>query len=211
MKLPEPDLVLLNDALDQLPSASQKRILSFRSKKDRWRILLSDLLRRKILSEELSISLNDVEIERDAYNKPFIVGRKREFNLSYSEDYILFATDERAIGVDIECIRPLNDLDDLVKASFSIEEQHVFKAKKREEQLDYFYDLWTLKESYIKAIGKGIACDLHSFTLSENSLQKDQWYFQRYTSLHPYKIALCAQHPFFPKEPKTLSASDLII
>jgi 4'-phosphopantetheinyl transferase len=40
-------------------------------------------------------------------------------------------------------------------------------AKKK--QLDYFFDLWTLKESYLKAIGTGLTKSLRSFTIQKNS------------------------------------------
>lgn len=53
-------------------------------------------------------------------------------------------------------------------AFFSDEEVEDLNTRSLVGKIDYFYDLWTLKESYIKAIGKGLSIPLNSFTIKKN-------------------------------------------
>ncbi|MDF9507965.1 4'-phosphopantetheinyl transferase family protein, partial [Bacillus cereus] len=67
------------------------------------------------------------------------------------------------MGIDIEQIRPIK-LKDILKV-FSEKEIEDLNLKTLADKYNYFYDLWTLKESYIKAIGTGFGTPFNSFTI----------------------------------------------
>ncbi len=123
-----------------------------------------------------------------------------EFNLSHSGDWLLIAVasdfdsasealatqtqvtdsqphDEDAsrtllLGVDIERARANTDIYPILKRYFSSIETEALLALEDKVQRQRFFDLWALKESYIKATGLGLAQSLESFAflLAPNSL-----------------------------------------
>lgn len=219
LKIPKPDDVFFQTIVPKLASPLRNKIFCFRHISDQWRALLSDLLVKKIFSQELGQSPSSVKVEVGPYGKPFLQGKEREFNLSHAEDYILFITDNKPVGVDIEYIRPLNDLENLVQTCFSQKEIEAYKNKSKDQQLEFFYEIWTLKESYIKALGKGMSCRLQSFSvtvseagvfLEEEGIGENSWYFKKYDFIDQYKISVCASHCHFPEQPQIIFSSDLL-
>ncbi|MFV0594222.1 4'-phosphopantetheinyl transferase family protein [Shewanella sp.] len=110
-----------------------------------------------------------------------------EFNLSHSGDWLLIAlaqdddsgaTAKRAkprlgLGVDIERSRVSTNIYPILNHYFSpIEAEALLAMEGGEAQRQRFFDLWALKESYIKATGLGLAQSLKSFAfdLAPNSL-----------------------------------------
>jgi 4'-phosphopantetheinyl transferase len=80
------------------------------------------------------------------------------FNLAHSLDLALLAvTRSGPVGVDVERIRPLRDVDQLVSRFFSPRESAAFQALPAEQKPDAFFRLWTRKEAWLKATGEGIA------------------------------------------------------
>jgi 4'-phosphopantetheinyl transferase len=63
----------------------------------------------------------------------------------------------RDVGVDVECVRPLPDLDGVAARFFSPGEQARLGALPPDERLGTFFALWTLKEAYLKARGDGLS------------------------------------------------------
>lgn len=84
------------------------------------------------------------------------------FNMSHSHNLILYGvTRRREIGVDVEKIRPLLNMD-LVAASLLSRDEHArFSALPVCQRQGAFFRYWTLKEAYTKAIGKGFAQPPH--------------------------------------------------
>ena len=96
-------------------------------------------------------------IGRDKYNKPYLIDHPDvHFNLSHCDGMVACAMSLRVIGIDIEYIRPLNQ--SVLRKVCSMEEQEaVWQSENPDE---YFFRLWTLKESYIKAVGKGLSLSM---------------------------------------------------
>ena len=68
------------------------------------------------------------------------------------------------VGVDIELVKDIDT--DLARRFFSFTEYQWLIGKPLSLQRDSFYSLWTLKESYIKCLGKGLSIPLNSFSFS---------------------------------------------
>jgi 4'-phosphopantetheinyl transferase len=63
--------------------------------------------------------------------------------------------------VDLEFVRPLDDLDEMARRVLSEHEQVAFRRATPSEKLRLFYDFWTRKEAFIKAIGDGLSFPVH--------------------------------------------------
>jgi len=93
------------------------------------------------------------------------------FNLSHTDGLVAVAiTAGREVGVDVEDTRRRGRTVELADRFFSPEEVTALRALPAgAAQRDRFFRLWTLKESYIKARGQGLAIPLAGFrfTLDE--------------------------------------------
>lgn len=90
-----------------------------------------------------------------------------QFNLSHSEDSVLFAfTASREIGVDLEMVRPLEDMLDIAQRFFCPEEACELASLHANEQLHAFFRCWTRKEAYLKAVGDGLRTSPNTFRVS---------------------------------------------
>ncbi len=99
--------------------------------------------------------------------KPSLTQAGIQFNLSHSGDYLLIASalneTELLLGADIERNRANTDIDAIYRHYFSAPEQQYLERLAADAKRDGFFDLWALKESYIKATGKGLAEGLKTF------------------------------------------------
>ncbi|HEX6770439.1 MAG TPA: 4'-phosphopantetheinyl transferase superfamily protein [Acidobacteriaceae bacterium] len=89
------------------------------------------------------------------------------FNLSHSNGLAVVAVaSECPIGIDLECLRPLADMQEIAGRYFCPEEAVELLALAPPLQQRAFFSCWTRKEAFIKAIGDGLACPLDSFRVS---------------------------------------------
>ncbi|MCK6078825.1 4'-phosphopantetheinyl transferase family protein [Paenibacillus silvae] len=132
---------------------------------DAYRSVLGEVLTRVTLSELTGLPRKELSFSRNAYGKPCLVANpKIAFNVSHSGDWIALISGGTAeLGVDVEKIAPI-DLQ-IAERFFSTKENTYLAAQPAEQQVTTFYRLWTLKESYIKAIGTGLSLPLDSFAI----------------------------------------------
>jgi 4'-phosphopantetheinyl transferase len=90
-----------------------------------------------------------------------------QFNLSHAEELALYAfTCRWRVGIDVERIHPVSDLDTVIKRFFSRREAAELRALPAGRKLDAFFTAWTRKEAYLKAIGDGLTRPLQAVEAS---------------------------------------------
>jgi 4'-phosphopantetheinyl transferase len=117
---------------------------------------------RAILGSYLGVDAALVEFMYGPHGKPALAlsgaDTDLRFNLSHSDDVAFVAlTRGRAIGVDIECMKPFADVADVPPSIFSERELAEFRALAPDEQQVGFFNAWTRKEAFVKATGLGFS------------------------------------------------------
>lgn len=123
---------------------------------------------RLILSAYLACLPTQLQFVTTSYGKPALnQSGDLCFNLSHAGDQMLVGIVRgRAIGVDIEGIRPDFATDDIATNYFSSNEQVAFQAVPVAQKAKAFFDAWTRKEAFIKAIGEGLSFPLADFDVT---------------------------------------------
>lgn len=139
-----------------------------RPEKRHIRILLYHAL-YQVASAELNLPMESLEIMEDRNGKPYFAGyRDVCFNLSHSSPKAAIAISPREIGIDIEKERTINPTAIAEDFFHKREIGHLKNCPDISRQWEFFR-LWTLKESYLKAIGTGLSDSLSSFSVVDES------------------------------------------
>lgn len=165
------DIGTTSSAVEQLSASLGDEELSqaqrFRFAVHRDRFIVRRAVLRSVLARYLECDPAAIELERSAFGKPFLAPRHDSdlrFNCSHSENLALLAvTRGRAVGVDLERIRP--DFSDhaIPERFFAPREAARLRALPADRQPEAFFDLWVRKEAYVKARGMGLSLALDSF------------------------------------------------
>ena len=155
------------DAL--LSDDEQAKCRRFRFDKDRHCCLVTRALLRTTLSRYTDVPPGAWRFVLNPHGRPEIdaprEARWLKFNLSHTNGLVVcLVARERAIGVDVEDRERGGRLLDVAERFFSPSEAAALRALPENEQLDRFFLYWTLKESYIKARGMGLAIPLSQFS-----------------------------------------------
>ena len=137
----------------------------FKFDKHRNRFIAGRGVLREMLGRYLGANPADLRFEYSSNGKPGFAatfsGNGVHFNLSHSEDLALMAVTKIGnVGVDVECVRALKDMDHLVERFFSARENKLFQNVPAGEKPAAFFNLWTRKEALLKATGEGITRSL---------------------------------------------------
>ncbi len=136
--------------------------------KDKLSCLIGKSLVRRILSYYYpKIKPHEWCFSIGKYGKPFAnheqVSAAFSFNLSHSREFVVCAVCcFGEIGVDVEYIRKMDDMDSVAQ-NFSSCETEAIRRVQGHDKLELFYRIWTLKEAYVKAIGLGLTVPLSDF------------------------------------------------
>ncbi|MDR1917281.1 MAG: 4'-phosphopantetheinyl transferase superfamily protein [Synergistaceae bacterium] len=130
-----------------------RKILKYTREEDRMRSLAAGMLLEEALGAR---KVGAIFIGK--YGKPRVEDGPH-FNISHSGDYVLLAVNDAPVGIDIELWTD-EDCSALADAAFHEDERALLG---RSPSARSFFDLWTLKESYIKMLGTGLSTDTKSF------------------------------------------------
>jgi 4'-phosphopantetheinyl transferase len=160
------------DELARVLSADeQERAGRFHFERDRRRFIVARAALRTILGQYELLEPGRLRFRYGPQGKPFLVDQSErnglKFNIAHSHELALLGfTRGRELGVDLEYIRPLKDLDQIAARFFSARENAVLKKLPSSQRQVAFYTCWTRKEAYIKAIGEGLSMPLDAFDVS---------------------------------------------
>lgn len=197
-------------------SEKQDKVKRFIRYEDAQRALYADLLIRRIICEKLEIENHNIIFDKNSYGKPFLKNYQDfHFNLSHSKDWIVCAVGSNPVGIDVEVVKPMEM--DIARRFFSAEEYAGIVSKDERERVSHFFELWTLKESYIKAWGKGLSIPLDSFTMRinghtieiETENEFNNCFFRQYHIDPGYKMAVCSVKDDFPDEVVIVKSEEL--
>ena len=142
-------------------SAKAERFLRAR---DRRRYQVAHGMLRAILSLYAACSPAELQFDVAAYGKPSLAQDINPagltFNMSHSGDRMLVGVVRNVmIGVDLEEVRPEAATLDVAARFFTPWENAELKALFGAEQVTAFFNCWTRKEAYLKALGCGLSVD----------------------------------------------------
>jgi 4'-phosphopantetheinyl transferase len=168
----------------------------FHFERDQKRFIVARGILRKILGHYLKENPNEILFEYTAHGKPVLASESRgdtpSFNLTHSDTLALYAiTRAQKIGIDIERIRNDIDVDQIAQRFFSQNEISSLNQIHKNKRSEIFFQYWTRKEAFLKAIGEGISfpmeqCDvsltsgsiLSPIILSGNKGESSRWHVQ---------------------------------
>lgn len=166
---PPPDMLPL--LVPVLSPDERVRAERFRFAGDRRRFIMARGALRTILSYYLSTPAEEIIFAYSSHGKPSLGGalapHPLRFNVGHSHELALCAvTYGKRVGIDIEYIHPMHDIDSIAQHFFAEREVTALQALPVEQRHIGFFRCWTRKEAYIKATGEGLSRRLDQFAVS---------------------------------------------
>ena len=154
----------------ELPPDERRRAQRFMFDRDRRRFVFAHRVLRATLARYLDVAPGDIEFSNGKYGKPQLAGAcggRLEFNLSHSDHAVLVAISGAGpVGVDVEAIRVMRDRDDIARRTFAAGEFERLCRLDDEGRTAGFFNCWTRKEAFVKAIGEGLSHPLDRFEVT---------------------------------------------
>ena len=162
-----PDLGQLHQSV--LSSDEALRYARFHFDKDRQQFLLTRALIRDVLARYVGTEPSALVFTQNEYGKPVLaepITCSVAFSLSHTQGLSVCAVAwNRMIGVDVERLDRTNCHPEIATRFFAPTEAAYLGRLEGEQRRLEFLRLWTLKEAFVKARGKGLSIPLNSFTI----------------------------------------------
>ncbi len=178
-----------DNLINNISDYRKTKLNSYKFEQDKKLCLLSTLLLDHAL-KKYGFEEKHMKYSTNAYGKPFFINAALYFSISHSGDYAMVVISDKQIGCDIQQIKEVNIK--IADRFFSPAEQEYIK------NTDDFFKIWTLKESLIKAVGKGLAIPLNAFTIEGLGNKEpyceyegEKYIFKEYNKINGYCISVC--------------------
>ncbi len=222
------DFKKANIPLDWFTEQEKLALDRFRQPSHQDMYQLSHGLLKWILSQYCQLPILDLQFNHNAYGKPRLANAHMNptprFNLSHSHNYTALAVSVSSpVGIDIELIddspSKLSNISRIAKRYFHPNEQAQLASLEGESRIKYFFQLWTLKEAYLKGKGTGIAnglphctfrpylgADIHNIYsgnslfevkdthfVSDDQPTNTQWFCRHISNIDQYSLSIAYQ------------------
>ncbi|ADM69316.1 4'-phosphopantetheinyl transferase sfp [Paenibacillus polymyxa E681] len=204
--------------VNQVSLEKQHKLDRFLHREDALRGLYADVLLRWLACRQLKVSNASLQFTYNVFGKPSLINAPAfHFNVSHSGKWVVCAIDDHPLGIDIEQLRPIDF--EVGRVCFSDTEYDALMRQDADNRLSYFYDLWTLKESFVKAEGQGLTLPLKSFSFelkaqpsigfTTEGFTTEYCHFRQYELDQDYKMAVCAAHDQFAQQVQQIDINTL--
>jgi 4'-phosphopantetheinyl transferase len=208
-------------SLAWLSAEETARADRFRFDRHRRAYVLGRAALRVLLGDYLGMDAGTVRFVYGPQGKPALSDGAcpLRFNASNSGNLAGYAfTTGCEIGIDVEQYRPIRDLEHIAHRFFSPEETAELLELPASEKDAAFFNCWTRKEAYIKAMGGGLSIPLDSFrvtlrpgaaarmvTLGGSAEAARGWTLHDFTPAQQYAGAIA-----YPDQPRRLQAAPVV-
>ena len=199
--LPSNENEIVDDLKQFFHRKRQEGINNLIDDQDKCRTMIGELFAKFLLSGILDISPQEVTFQYTKQNKPLLKYHDDLFfNIAHSGKYVIVSIANTQIGCDIEKVI---SIDYNAASTFMSNEEHGYFLKLHPNfKKDYYFRLWTIKESYIKATGLGfteelssLTCTIYkeSITIYRNNMLINDYFFKEFQEIDNYKVSVCCQ------------------
>ncbi len=164
-----PEAVRASAAL--LSDTERQRARRYAFDRDARRFIVARARLRELLAVRLGVPAESVEFEYGAHGKPALSRRFADsdlsFNVSHCDDVAAYVfSRSHAIGIDVEAVRVISDADDIAARYFSRRENAMYRTLNPGDRPLGFFNCWTRKEAFVKALGDGLSVPLDRFDVT---------------------------------------------
>lgn len=149
-----------------LEVSERKRVQKYRFEREQRRFAVGRAVSRLLLSLYVGVPPQSIRFDYTAQGKPSMRDHDLSFNLSHSDELAIVAVGWSPLGVDVEQVRPVRDLELIVQRFFSSAECQMIGKMPGAGKERAFFNCWTRKEALLKAIGEGLLGRLNGFDVS---------------------------------------------
>ncbi len=165
----------VHDLYQNLSSDEINRASRFHFEKDKVGFSIARRGLRNILARYLHMPAKEIQFEYSEYGKPYLKNADIHFNISHSNEYVLYAfSKNRRLGIDVEFCKPNIDFLSLSKEICTEKEYHLLSSFSSDEQMHAFYQYWTYKEAIVKALGLGLSFPIKQIEIELNKIENDR-------------------------------------
>lgn len=203
--LNEPNV--FSERVKELSEFRRERVLSFKNGSDRVLSLGAGMLIRHGLKKQ-GLDEKEMKYSLNKYGKPYFKDCPDvHFNVSHSGDMAACAFSKHDVGCDIEMVRTPDY--NVAERFFRDDElKYIYNRENENERAKAFFRIWTLKESFVKAVGCGLNLSFRGFSVLTDRneppvicYEAKKYYFREYT-FGKYIIACCCNQPEFSEKPE---------
>ncbi len=146
----------------------RERAARFHFRRDAMRWIVARATLRDVLGHCVGTDPAAIAFTYGEKGKPALAGSTDiQFSVAHSAQVAAYAVTIGApVGVDVEWLRPLDQLETIAERTFSRRECEVLRALPVELRRAGFFNCWTRKEAYVKALGEGLSYPLQQFSVS---------------------------------------------
>lgn len=210
------DEALRHRCLSLLDAGEREQLASFTLARPKDQYLISRALVRLALSHHADRSPESLSFTRDDHGRPWLAAPDDAlglyFSLSHTDGLVAVAVSRTPqLGLDVEDLHRTTNFMGIAQTYFAASEWSGLNQLEGHAQRARFFDLWTVKEAYIKACGKGLRMPLDQFAVAvtptsatlidahDTAGASDEWQFFRAQPTPRHQLAVAAR--FTPHAP----------
>lgn len=190
------DETSLRADVDLLSAEEKIRHTRFMFDRDKRDFAVAHALLRRVLSRYAPIAPGDWRFDGSPNQKPHVAAQQAGeppllFSLSHTHGVVACGVSRGLeVGIDVESIDRIVDAEAVARRFFAPSEIAMLDACAGDEHATRFVELWTLKEAYVKAIGRGLIVPLDQFSFSFDPVGRIQFTAEAGMNAGPFAFKL---------------------